>query len=199
MNTKINPRPVVLAALILAAGMYRLFMAGGALTPLANFTPIGAMALFGGCYYNDKWKAYFVPLLTLWLTDIILNRYIFFHEWVFFYDGFIWVYGSFALMVLIGGYIKRVSIKSVVFAAVAGAITHWIVSDFGVWLGGGTDLTTGLPYTRDWQGFWKCLYLALPFMRNLLIGNLVFGALLFGCFERMQRRFPVLQLRPTYQ
>jgi hypothetical protein len=199
MKRKINPRPVVLAALILAAGMYRLFMASGTLSPLANFTPLGAMALFGGCHYNDKWKAYFIPLLTLWLTDIILNRYIFFHEWVFFYDGFIWVYGSFALMVLIGGYIKRVSIKNVVIAAVAGALTHWIVSDFGAWLGGGTDITTGLPYTRDWQGFWKCLYLALPFMRNLLIGNLVFGAVLFGCFELIQRRFPVLQLRPTYQ
>ncbi|MEX2233755.1 MAG: DUF6580 family putative transport protein [Cyclobacteriaceae bacterium] len=198
MKTKINPRPVVLAALILVAGMYRVIMGSGTLSPLANFTPLGAMALFGGCYYNDKWKAYFVPLLTLWLTDIILNRYIFFHEWVFFYDGFVWVYGSFALMVLIGGYIKRVSVKNVVIAGVAGALTHWIVSDFGVWLGGGTDITTGLPYTRDWQGFWKCLYLALPFMRNLLVGNFVFGAILFGCFELMQRRFRVLRLQTAY-
>jgi hypothetical protein len=198
MKTKINPRPVVLAALILVAGMYRLFMASGTLSPVANFTPLGAMALFGGCYYNDKWKAYFVPLLTLWLTDIILNRFIFFHEWVFFYDRFFWVYTSFVLMVLIGSYIKRVSIKNVIIAAVAGALIHWIVSDFGVWLGGGTNITTGLPYTRNWQGFWKCLYLALPFMRNLLIGNLVFGAVLFGCFELMERKFPVLRLQTSY-
>lgn len=199
MKSKINPRPVVLAALILLAGLYRLAMASGTLSPLANFTPLGAMALFGGCYYQDKWKAYLVPLITLWLTDIILNRFIFFHEWVFFYDGFFWVYASFALMVLIGHYIKRVSVRNIVIAAIAGALIHWIVSDFGVWLGGGTDITTGLPYTRDWQGFWKCLYLALPFMRNLLFGNLVFGALLFGCFELMQRRFPVLQRSPSYQ
>jgi hypothetical protein len=199
MKTKINPRPIVLAAVILAAGMYRLFMASGTLSSLANFTPLGAMALFGGCYYNDKWKAYFVPLLTLWMTDILLNRYVFFHAWVFFYDGFFWVCASFALMVLIGSYIKRVSVTNVIIAAVAGALTHWLVSDFGVWLGGGTDITTGLPYTRDLQGFWKCLYLALPFMRNFLIGNLMFGAVLFGCFELMQRRFPVLQLQASHQ
>lgn len=198
MKNKIILRPVVLAAVILAAGMYRLFMASGTLSPLANFTPLGAMALFGGCYYNDKWKAYPVPLLTLWLTDIILSRFIFFHEWVFFYDGFVWVYGSFALMVLIGGFIKKVSIKSVVFSAVSAALIHWIVSDFGVWLGGGTDVTTGLPFTRDFAGYLKCLSVAIPFMRNLLIGNLVFGALLFGSFELMQRRFPILQLQTSH-
>jgi hypothetical protein len=195
MKQTINPRPFVLAGLILAAGIFRLLTASNTLTSLSNFTPLGAMALFGGCYYQDKWKAYLTPLLTLWLTDIILNRYLFFHKWVFFYDGFAWVYGSFALMVLIGHYIKKVSIRSVVLSAIAGALVHWIFTDFGVWLGGGTDITTGLPYTRDWHGFMMCYYLALPFMKNLLIGNLIFGAVLFGSFEFMQRKFPALQLQ----
>lgn len=197
MKNTINPRPFVLAAVILAAGAFRLLMASGTLTPFANFTPLGAMALFGGCYYRDKWKAYLVPLLTLWLTDILLNRFLFFHKWVFFYEGFAWVYASFALMVLIGHYIKRVSIKSVVLSAVAGAVVHWLVSDMGVWLGGGMDITTGLPYTRDWHGLMMCYYLALPFMKNLLIGNLVFGAVFFGVFELLQKQFPILQLETS--
>lgn len=195
---KINPRPIVLALLILLAGMFHLLIASGTLSPLANFTPLGAMALFGGCYYGDKWKAYLVPLLTLWLTDLLLNRYLFFGEWVFFYEGFAWVYASFALMVLIGDRIKKVSVKNVVLAAIAGAVIHWLVSDFGVWLGGGLDITTGKPYTHDWHGLMMCYYLALPFMKNLLIGNLVFGLLLFGCFELMQRKYTVLQARIAY-
>lgn len=198
MTTKINPRPVVLAALVLLAGICRLLIDGGTLSPLSNFTPLGAMALFGGCYYRDRWKGYLLPLITLLLTDMLLNRFVFFHAWVFFYDGFVWVYGSFALMVLIGGFIKKVSIKSVVFTSVAGALIHWIVSDFGVWLGGGTDITTGLPFTRDWAGYWRCLYVAIPFMKNLLIGNLVFGALLFGSFELIQRKFPILHLQTSH-
>ena len=72
---------------------------------------------------------------------------------------------------------------------------HWLVSDLGVWLGGGTDITTGLPYTRDWHGIIMCYYLALPFMKNLLIGNLIFGTIFFGVFELLQKRFPVLQLQ----
>lgn len=194
MKQKINPRPFVLASFILAAGMFRLLTSSGTtITPLSNFTPLGAMALFGGCYYSDKWKAYLLPLLTLWLTDIVLNRVFFFHQWVFFYNGFVWTYASFALMVLIGQYIKRVSVKSVVLAAIAGAVAHWLVSDIGVWLDGGTNITTGLPFTRDWSGFMACLYLALPFMKNMFLGNLIFGAAFFGLFEFLQRRFPVLQ------
>src|SRR5688572_914532 len=107
MKRKINPRPVVLLAFILAAGMYRLLMASGHISSLADFTPLGAMALFSGCYFHDKGKAYLVPLITLWLTDIILNRFVFFHEWIFFYDGFAWVYASFAIMVFIASRIHH--------------------------------------------------------------------------------------------
>jgi hypothetical protein len=195
MKKEINPRAVVLAAFILAAGMYRILLGSGGFSPLANFTPLGAMALFGGCYYQDKMKAYVVPMLTLWLSDILLNRYIYFDHWVFFYDGAIWVYGSFALMVLLGSFMKNVSVKRVLLVSVGGALLHWIVSDFGVWLGGGTDITTGLPFTRDVQGYLKCLYVALPFMRNFLIGNILYGTILFGGFELLQRRYPRLQLQ----
>ncbi len=194
MKKQINPRPFVLAAFILAAGMFRLANSGGLLHVFFNITPLGAMALFGGCYYQDKWKAYLMPLLTLWLTDIIINRFMIFNEWVFFYDGFIWVYGSFALMVLIGQYIKKVSVKSVVLSAVAAALVHWLVSDMGVWLGGGTDITTGEPFTRDWHGLMMCYYLALPYLQKVLVGNLVFSTILFGSFELMQLKFPILKL-----
>jgi hypothetical protein len=195
MGSTITPRPIVIASVILSAGIYRLFLASGTLSPLANFTPIGAMALFGGCYYHNRWNAYLLPLVTLWITDVLLNRFIYFNEWILFYDGAIWVYSSFALIVLIGNFIKKVSVMNVVLAGIAGAITHWIVSDFGMWLNGGTDLS-GVPFTRDWQGLWECLYLAIPLLRNMIIGDLVFGAIFFGGFEFMQRRFPILQQQP---
>jgi hypothetical protein len=195
MKEKLNPRLVMLATMILAAGLFRLLTASSVQTPLANFTPIGAMAFFGGCYFTDRWKAYLVPLLTLWLTDIVLNRYLYFDSWVFFYSGFGWVYLSFILMVLVGQAIKKVSIKSVILSAVGAALLHWLISDFGVWLGGGIDITTGLAYTRDWQGLLKCYYLALPFMKNMLLSNLIFSALFFGVFEFLQKRFPVLRAK----
>jgi hypothetical protein len=80
----------------------------------------------------------------------------------------------------------------VIAGAVGAALLHWIVTDCGVWLSGGTAITTGLPYPRDWNGLVKCHILAIPFMKNMLIGNLVYSAVLFGGFEYLQKRYPAL-------
>lgn len=191
MKKLINPRNGILTLMILLGGAWRLFISNGS-SPLANFTPIGAMALFGGCYFADKGKAFIVPLLTLWVSDILLNYFVYFHEWKFFYDGFLWTYGSFALMVIIGTYIKKTTIKSVVLASVSAALTHYVISDFGVWLGGGL-------YPKNTQGFIACYVAAIPYLKNMLIGNLVFGGVLFGTFELLQNKFSLLQLNRSVQ
>jgi hypothetical protein len=193
MKERINPRTFVLATMILSAGIIRLISAADTISPLANLTPLGAMAMFGGTYYRDAWKAFLVPLLTLWLTDMILNRLIFFHEWVIFYDGFAWVYVSFAVMVLIGRWMERVTVLHFLKSAFGAALLHWIVTDFGVWLGRGIDITTGLPLSKDLSGLWQCYYQAIPYFMNLFIGNVLYGAMLYGAFEWMKKRYPVLE------
>lgn len=193
MKKIINPRTGVLAAMILVAGAWRLLISGE-YSPLTNFTPIGAMALFGGCYFTDKWKAYAVPLLTLWLSDLVLGYFIYYHKLVWFYDGFLWTYAGFALMVMMGAFIKKVNVKNVVLASVSAALVHLLISNFGVWLNR-ICITTGQPFTQDIQGLLLCYSLALPYMMNMLIGNLVFGGIMFGAFEWAQKRYPQLQLR----
>lgn len=192
MKTKINIRFIVLLAFVLLAGLIRLTNSFSA-NAIQNFTPIGAMALFGGAYFTDRWKAYLLPLLTLWLSDIVLNRFLFFGDWVFFYDGFGWVYGTFAFLVLLGTVITRqVSFKNMLVAAVIASLTHWLVTDFGVWLSGGINPFTGLPYPKTLEGYWICLVAALPFLKNFFLGTLFYSTLLFGGYELAQRRFPIL-------
>ena len=194
---KFNPRVSLLLVFIALTAGLRVFSATSAGTQAAlnNFTPIGAMALFGGAYFHTKWKGYFFPLLALFLSDVIMMKFVYGGTGLsngLLYNGWYWTYGAFALMVLIGSLIKNVSFKTVIAGAVGAALLHWIVTDCGVWLGGGTDITTGLPYTRDWNGLVKCHILAIPFMKNMLIGNLVYGAVLFGGFEWLQKRYPAL-------
>ncbi len=190
----LQPRTTVLLLMILLAAAFRLVQSNPVFSILSNVTPIGAIALFGGCYFADRWKAFMIPLFVLWLSDVFLNRIYYFDHWVFYYSGFYWVYGSFALMVVIGHFIKKVSFVTVALGGIGAALAHWVVSDLGVWMGG-TDFTTGLPFTKDFSGLMKCLYLALPFLRNMMIGNLVFCGVLFGGFELMQRRYPSLKLQ----
>ena len=191
-TNNLNPRTAILVSMILLAAAFRLVQSSPVFSILSNLTPFGAMALFGGYYFKDKWKAVLVPVAALWLSDIFLNRFYYNSEWVFFYGGQLWVYGVFAATVVLGMMMGKASFGRVIGFGVGAALLHWLVTDFGVWIGGSTDITTGLPFTKDWNGFVKCLTLALPFLRNMIIGNLVFGGVMFGAFEWAQRRYPAL-------
>src|ERR1700761_729923 len=108
---KVNTRNTVLVLMIVAAAAFR-FLSYKYPYVLSNFTPVGAIALFGGAYFTDKWKAYLVPLVALFLSDIALN-YLYSSKLMLWYDGTFGVYLSFALIVFVGSLIKKASVLNV--------------------------------------------------------------------------------------
>src|SRR6185312_9917183 len=112
---KINTRTIVLILMIVAAAAMRLLTYKFPYI-LSNFTPVGAIALFGGAYFTDKWKAYLVPLLTLFLSDMVLN-YLYTSK-IAFYSESLWMYLCFAIIVFIGSLIKKATLVSVLLASV---------------------------------------------------------------------------------
>ncbi|MDI9337838.1 MAG: hypothetical protein QM539_05380 [Alphaproteobacteria bacterium] len=188
MKQFFNPKYSILIGMMLIAGLWRVFISA-VNYPFLNFTPVGAMAIFGGCYFAKKWQAYFWTLLTIFISDVFLNLFIYSPRFSIFYDGFYWVYGSFALTVFLGTFIKKVQIKSVFFTAIGAALLHWIITDFGVWYGGSL-------YPRDFNGLTTCFTLALPFLKNMIVGNVVFSALLFFNFEFVAKKMHFVTLNP---
>ena len=171
---------VVIAAIRVGINM------SGQLHPLTNFSPIGAMALFGGTYFTKPTAAFAVPLLTLFVSDTILALTVYSqYSHGLLYSGWYWVYGAFALMVVAGKLIKQVTVRNVVAAALTITFIHWIVSDIGVWLNGTT-------YPTTMAGWWACLAAAIPFERNFLLGTLFYCGIMFGGFEWAGRRRPAL-------
>src|SRR5690606_26146223 len=84
-----------------------------------------------------------------------------------------------------------------IFSAVAAALIHWLIADFGVWYGGGINLATGKPYPPTFNGLMECYMMAIPYMKNMLLGNSIYGAILFVSFELAQRKYAAL-LKPVY-
>jgi hypothetical protein len=181
-SQKINIRNSVLIIMIIAAAAMRLLNVNH-VAVWGNFTPVGAVALFGGAYFSDKVKAYIIPLITLFISDLVID-YTFYHT--FFYGGMIWVYAAFALMVGIGTLIKNVNVANVFLASIAAVAVHWLITDISPWL-------NGTLYAKNLFGYAQSLIAALPFEKNMLLGNLVYSALLFGGFELAKRRYTVLQ------
>src|ERR1700744_5704217 len=130
---KINTRNVVLVLLILAAAAMRL-VSYKYPAVLSNFTPVGAIALFGGAYFTDKWKAYLVVLISLLCSDIAIN-YLYTSKFLVWNESSTGVYIAFVLIVFVGSLIKKANLVNVSLASLASVVIHWLVTDLP-WLNG---------------------------------------------------------------
>lgn len=173
----------ILAGFILFAALSRL------LPHAYNFTPLGAIALFGAAYFPKKKWALIIPLAAYWLSDLILNN----TAYASYYDGFAWfsggflfLYGSMAMIVILGYYIlQKVSVPRVIGGALGASIIFFVVSNFGVWVSSPT-------YPLTIEGFIACYTAGIPFFHNTLAGDLIYSGVLFGGYEYLKYKVPEL-------
>lgn len=181
---KINLRFSVVVLMIIAASVCRF------VPHPAGFAPIGAMALFGAAYFKNKFAAFVIPVVTMWISDLVMNNIIFagtYDTFVFFYQGFYITYGAFLLIVAMGILtLKTVKIKSVIFSSLGASLIFFIVSNFGVWAA--TDI-----YQHNISGLTTCYIAGLPFFRNGIAGDLFFCGIGFGVFEFLKSKVPQLK------
>jgi hypothetical protein len=147
-----------------------------------NCTAIGAVALFGAAVFPRLWQAMLLPLAAMFLGDLGLRI------------GFgmpfcaIGSYICFTLTALAGRWmLQQPSAAKVVLTTLGASVMFFVVSNFGVWIGQTT-------YTHDWAGLVTCYAAAVPFFRNMLAGNFIFGGLLFGMWEASRVAWPQLSL-----
>jgi hypothetical protein len=189
-HLKFNPRTLILLLMILAITAFRLLVTFNSdELKFANFSSIGAVALFGGAYFKDHVKAFAFPLLSLLISDFVLYTTIYKQYVDMLLVQELWTYVAIALMVLVGRVLlKKVTVANLLLSTLAIVFIHWIVSDFGSWYHNPL-------FTQDLAGFWACLVKAIPFEIRFLEGTVIYGALLFGAFEILKAKYPVLKLQ----
>jgi len=194
-NIKFNPRTLTLILFIVIIGLSRVLLPMfGDLGAIANYSAVGALAIFGGAYFNNNLKSFSLPILTLLLSDVLLSLTVYKSSSnQFLYEGWYWVYGAFALMVLAGKLImNKVNVLSFLTATLASVMIHWILTDFGIWYGSTT-------YPQTLAGFWTVLAAAIPFEFRFMYGTLGYGIVMFGLFEVLKMKFPVLNYTKNKQ
>lgn len=164
-----RPRVAVLTAMIVVAALARLVP-----HPL-NFTPIGAMAIFGGACFADRRVALLVPLAALFLGDLTTGLHVLIPV----------VYGSFALNVLIARWLRTHRTAAATAAVtLTGAVQFFVVTNFAAWV-------VFYPHTAD--GLLACYVAAIPYFQNTLLGDAVFVTLFFGGLAVAERTFPTVR------
>lgn len=175
MKSIATPRFWFLTTLIIVAAITRLF------PHIPNFTPIAAMALFGGVYFKGKPAAFLVPLLAMFISDCFLELLT---GWGF-HNTLVYVYASIALITVIGLYVKKnVNVQTVLLGSVSSSILFFIITNFGVW--------ASLGYQQGVSGLFAIYTQGLPFFAPTLAGDIFFNGILFGSFYLAQRRLPAL-------
>ncbi|GAB3181710.1 DUF6580 family putative transport protein [Telluribacter humicola] len=175
-----NIRFVTLAVIVLAAALSRL------LPHPFNFTPIGAMALFGGAYFTRKAWAFVVPLLAMLLSDFILG----------FHSSMWAVYGAFILIVGLGMLmLRKITVGRILAASTLSSVLFFLITNFAVWM------HPGSLYPKDAMGLIACYVAGLQFYQqdlfgnlflNTVMGDLFFTTLMVGGFEWLKSKAPVL-------
>jgi len=134
-----------------------------------NFTPVAAIALFSGTYLKKKY-AFIVPLVLMVISDLIIGLH----------DVFIFTWGGFILITLLGLWLKRhKSILGILSTSFVSSFLFYVISNFGVWLAGW--------YPHNLKGLIVCYIMALPFLRSFTLATLFYAAIFFGIYELVAR------------
>ena len=142
-------------------------------SPLANFTAVGAVALFAG-FLMGRIRGITIVVAGMFISDL-------FFEGLHDLGVMITVYSAFIACVFIGSARWSTGLRNrnldrliTVFSKgiVSGTI-FYLISNLGVWLFAGM-------YSLSLTGLIECYTMALPFFRFTWLGDVSFALLLFG-------------------
>lgn len=134
----------------------------------ANFAPIGAIAIFSGLYLPKKW-ALILPLAAMFFSDLFIG----FYAWPIMLS----VYAGFVIMGVIGLIVrKNKKLSAILGGAILGSLIFYLVTNGAVW-------AFGSLYPHTAAGLLESYYMAIPFFRNSLLGDLFYTGVLVGAYE----------------
>lgn len=150
----------------------------------ANATALGAISLIAGRYLPRRY-AWGVPIAAMLISDFALGGYEL--------GVMLSVYLSFGLVVGIGQWLRRSPSLVTWFGATVGVSTlFFLITNFAVW-------AFGAGYSLTGSGLLASYGAALPFWRNMLLGDLAYVTILLGLARLFcaydgyfTRRFPAL-------
>jgi len=158
-----------------------------------NFSPLGAIALFGAAHFAHRWQAWLIPITATWLSDLFINNVVYapyYTEFTWFYSGFYWQYGAYFFIVLLGLFLfkKQISVGRVFGGAIGAGLIFFLISNFGTWAG-------GTMYPKTFSGLMACYGAGIPFFKGTLMGNLFYSSLLYGGYYLLQKKVTVFRLK----
>jgi hypothetical protein len=165
------PRAVS-ADLLAVASLVGIDIAARILPHAPDFTPVAATALFAASVLRVRALSIVVPVAGMWLGDLLLG----------FYDFRVMaaVYAALALPAVALCLSRRLRRPGMIVPVLLStSLTFFLVTNFAVW-------AFSPLYAANTAGLVKCYVAALPFLQNMIAGDLFWGLVLFGTYWMLQ-------------
>lgn len=151
-----------------------------------NFTPVAAMALFGGAMFTTKRAAFLVPLVAMAVSDLALGA-LFGMGYAFHSTQFV-VYACMAATVGLGMLFKDSKAwQTTIFGGTVASVLFFLGTNTAEW-------ASGIMYTRDLAGLITCytaglaFYDGTNFFLNSLASTWLFTGLLMASMAVVKKR-----------
>ncbi|MGC1272338.1 MAG: DUF6580 family putative transport protein [Planctomycetaceae bacterium] len=138
-----------------------------------NFSPIFAMAIFGGAVFSSR-LAILLPIALLFVSDVAIAL-LMGSDWGS-YRNQPFTYATFAVLALCGVPLRQQrNVVPIATAGFGGAVVFFLISNFGVWFVGG-----GYSHPATPAGLLRCYFDGLPFFGLTLVSLAMFLPVLFS-------------------
>lgn len=145
-----------------------------------NFTPILAIALFGGATFNQKTLAFLVPLAAMIISDIALQMV----NGYGFHSSMLLIYALIMGITALGFYLRNnITFLRTALLAVSSTLIFFCVTNFSVWM-------SGTLYPATFDGLITCYIAAIPFYGNTLASTLLYSVAIFSIWKAVQKHIP---------
>jgi hypothetical protein len=183
-NKTINNQKLFTAIiLILIAGATRFISIPG-IGQFQNFTAIGGLAIFSSAYFKPYYKAVLITFLAYFLSDILLNLYVYKMDTAVYGGSFI-QYGAMALVAIIGYFAnKKPTLLTIFSSSMLGSILFFVITNFGVW-------ASGTMYTKDFAGLLTCYTAGIPFFTNFSVSTVLSAGIMYYIYIAVAQRRPI--------
>ncbi len=157
--------------LVVVASLYRV------LPRPMGFAPQIAMALFAGSIASEKKFAFLLPLVSMFLSDLLYEVLYINHLTKIegFYSGQFTNYILICGLTVIGFFVKQRNLLSIAAGSLAAPTAYFLVSNFLVWAGKG-----GYQRPVTFDGLMMVYNDGLPFYQMSILATLFFSAVFFG-------------------
>ena len=147
-----------------------------------SFSPLIAISLFSGAVIKDKKLAVLIPVLALFLTDLLFEvsgKAIGFYGWAQIID-----FATYAIIAVVGSFLVKRNIINIFLFTVLACITFYLVSNTAFFIFTNPVYHT---YPQTFAGYLLNMEAAIPFMKFTVISTACYSVLFFGVYALSEK------------